>query len=287
MTPSIDEQNRIASVLVGSEQVITRTEAVIAKLRKLRAGLLHELLARGLNGKGQVRDPVAHPEQFKHSSIGRIPSEWVVMSLAETADPEVSDSFIDGDWIEAPHLRTDGIRLIQTGNIGAEQFLDKPDDRKFISLQSFYSLKCKALAPGDVLICRLADPVGRACLVPSFVGDAITSVDVTIFRPDKSILLRNFAVLYLNTQAALRRCEILAGGTTRKRISRKNLGRLAIALPPVDEQLRILEVLETADAEVTSYDGELTKLKELRSGLVTDLLTGRVRVPGMLTATNI
>ena len=59
------------------DEAIAKTEAVIAKLRQVRAGLLHDLLTRGLDENGQLRDPIAHPEQFQDSPLGGIP-EWHV-----------------------------------------------------------------------------------------------------------------------------------------------------------------------------------------------------------------
>ena len=63
------------------DEAIAKTEAVIAKLKQVRAGLLHDLLTRGLDENGQLRDPIAHPEQFQDSPLGRIPREWTVVSL--------------------------------------------------------------------------------------------------------------------------------------------------------------------------------------------------------------
>jgi type I restriction enzyme S subunit len=220
--------------------------------------------------------------QFKDTPAGRIPIDWDVKQLAATADPALPHSFTDGDWIESPHIRDKGIRLVQTGNIGLGEFLDKAEDRKFVSEDSFHSLKCKLLKPDDILICRLAEPVGRACLLPEFVGDAITSVDVTIFRPDSTVLHRHYAVFLLNTHAFLKRCELFAGGTTRKRISRLNLGRLPIAMPKVTEQARIALVLDTVDEAIAKTEAVIAKLRQVRAGLLHDLLTRGLDAHGQL-----
>ena len=65
------------------DEAIAKTEAVIAKLRQVRAGLLHDLLTRGLDQNGELRDPIAHPEQFHDSPVGRIPKNWRARLLAE------------------------------------------------------------------------------------------------------------------------------------------------------------------------------------------------------------
>ncbi|HET90998.1 MAG TPA: restriction endonuclease subunit S, partial [Chloroflexi bacterium] len=68
--PPLPEQRRIAEVLDAADEAIRQTERVIAKLREVKRGLLHDLLTRGLDADGNLRDPVAHPEQFKDSPLG-------------------------------------------------------------------------------------------------------------------------------------------------------------------------------------------------------------------------
>jgi restriction endonuclease S subunit len=219
--------------------------------------------------------------EFKDSPLGQIPQEWDVKTIAETAAP-ITNSFTDGDWIEAPHIRQQGIRLVQTGNIGVGEFLDKAEDRKFISQESFAALGCKPLQTGDVLICRLADPVGRACVVPDYIGDAITAVDVTIYRPNPKLLRSRFAMWQMNSLSALNRCDVLAGGTTRKRISRLNLGRLPLAVPKIEEQITIEVVLDTVDEAIAKTEAVIAKLKQVRAGLLHDLLTRGLDENGQL-----
>jgi type I restriction enzyme S subunit len=74
--PPLPEQRRIADILDTVDAAIQQTEALIAKLKLMKAGLLHDLLTRGLDEQGHLRDPNAHPEQFKDSPLGRIPREW-------------------------------------------------------------------------------------------------------------------------------------------------------------------------------------------------------------------
>jgi type I restriction enzyme M protein len=246
-------------------------------LKVMRYGQLHDLLTRGIDDNGGVRDPSRNPELFKDSALGRIPLSWQVTALADTAASE-DGSFVDGDWIELPHIRTEGIRLVQTGNIGVGEFIDKPGTRRFISTESFQLLRCKPLRAGDVLICRLADPVGRACLLPSSVGEAITSVDVTIYRPKQACVSAEWVACWLNTPPSLTRCDLVSGGTTRKRVSRGNLGKILIAVPPLMEQKRIIGALKCASDAIGIATNELDKLLMLKIGLMSDLLNGRVRV---------
>ena len=86
MLPPLPEQHRIAEILDTLDEAIRKTEQVIAKLDQMKQGLLHDLLTRGLDDNGELRDPVRHPEQFKDSPLGRIPKDWAVNALTELAE---------------------------------------------------------------------------------------------------------------------------------------------------------------------------------------------------------
>jgi len=282
LAPELSEQEVISQVLDTLDTAIHETEAIIAKLKAVKQGLLHDLLTRGIDANGELRPPQSEaPHLYKPSPLGWIPKEWGVVTLRDAALPS-RESFIDGDWIETPFITSEGIRLIQTGNIGIGEFLDKRDSRRFISEASFRILNCKWVNAGDILICRLADPIGRACIVPEHVGPAITSVDCTIFRVDTQNFSRDFVIAWMNADASLKRAQDNAAGSTRSRISRSNLGMLPIAKPSLHEQQLIARTLISSAERIASEDENLSKLRETKAGLMDDLLTGRVRVTPLL-----
>ena len=80
---------------------------------------------------------------------------------------ELSILFCDGDWIEVKDQAESGIRLIQTGNIGIGDFINKEEKSRYINEKTFINLNCTEVYPGDILISRLPDPIGRACIMPN------------------------------------------------------------------------------------------------------------------------
>ena len=78
---------------------------------------------------------------------------------------QVCTVFADGDWIESKDQADDGIRLIQTGNVGNGVYLDKGERARYIDEETFVRLNCTEVLPNDILISRLPDPVGRACIL--------------------------------------------------------------------------------------------------------------------------
>ena len=187
--------------------------------------------------------------------------------------------FDDGDWIEKEHITTEGVRLIQTGNIGIGSYKEKAD-KKFIYEKSYDTLHCKPLQEGDLLICRLAEPAGRSCILPKLEWEkVVTSVDVTIFRPSAKIVSRAFLNQLFSTKEWFHDITEKCGGTTHKRISRGNLGRTIITLPPtVKEQTRIATILSDMDEEITALETKLNKARQLKQGMMHNLLTGKIRL---------
>jgi type I restriction enzyme S subunit len=171
--------------------------------------------------------------------------EWPKAQLAS-----LCEVFTDGDWIESKSQSPEGVRLIQTGNVGEGNFKDRRDKSRFISEETFDDLKCCEIFEGDCLVSRLPDPVGRSCILPKSGDRMITAVDCTILRFKKDKLTPEFfnyfsqSLLYLNT------VESLTSGATRKRISRKNLGLVEIPTPPIPEQKRIVAILDQAFADI-------------------------------------
>ena len=153
-------------------------------------------------------------------------------------------SFIgDGDWIESKDQSDSGIRLIQTGNIGTGIYRDKADKVKYISNATFSQLSCTEIFEGDCLLSRLPDPIGRSCLLPKLNVRTITAVDCTILR-FKDDVLPTFFVYYTQSNSYYKDILSKTTGTTRKRISRKNLEKIGIAIPPKPTQLSIVSELD-------------------------------------------
>ena len=155
----------------------------------------------------------------------RTASSWEQRKLAS-----LCEKFTDGDWIESKDQSDFGVRLVQTGNVGVAEYLDKPNNKKWISEDTFDRLHCEEVLPGDILISRLPEPAGRACIMPLLGAKMITAVDCTIVRtaPDMS---NKFLVQYLSSQAYFDDVNICLAGGTRQRISRGNLANFDVPIP--------------------------------------------------------
>jgi type I restriction enzyme S subunit len=180
---------------------------------------------------------------------------------------DVCTVFEDGDWIESKDQSDEGVRLIQTGNVGNGFFKDRGEKARYISEATFKRLRCTEIFEDDCLISRLPDPVGRACILPNTGEKMITAVDCTIIRFDKKKLLSKWFLLYSLSQEYQNEVNKQVSGATRQRISRKNLGLIEIPLPPLPEQQRIVAILDEAFAAIAkakaNAEQNLKNAKEL------------------------
>ena len=194
-----------------------------------------------------------------------IAAEWKLqfVRMEKMKLQDICELFTDGDWIETKDQTDTGIRLIQTGNIGVGKFLEKRGKERYISEDIFKKLNCTEIYSGDVLISRLPEPVGRGCIIPEKQERMITAVDCTICRLDESVVDKKYFCYYLQSDAYYNQLEQNVTGTTRKRISRKNLGNVEIVVPKKEKQIKVINVLDKVSAIIEAKNDELRKLDEL------------------------
>lgn len=264
LVPSFPEQRRIAEILDAADDAIRQTERVIAKLRQVKAGLLHDLLTRGLDAQGRLRDPVAHPEQFKDSPLGRIPREWEVKHLTE----ELSFPTGQVDPKQEPYrgwplIAPDHIESV-TGRLLAIQTAAEQN-----AISGKY-----AFEPGDVLYSKIR-PYLRKAVLADCVG--LCSADMYPLRPSSGLDSRFLLALILGEDFS-RFASAVSMRSGFPKINREEFGEYETVLPPFEEQRCIAATLDAADARIRAEEATLAKLRQVKRGLMDDLLTGRVRV---------
>lgn len=185
--------------------------------------------------------------------------------------------FTDGDWIETKDQSDEGIRLIQTGNIGEGVFLEKINKERYITEGTFKRLNCTEVFPEDILISRLPEPVGRGCIIPNKTERMITAVDCTICRLKNNLIDNQYFCYYINSPAYYKQLNQNVTGTTRKRISRKNLGNVEIKLPDKTRQLEIVSHLNIISSILNNKRKELQLLNDLTKARFVEMFGGKKR----------
>ena len=197
---------------------------------------------------------------------------WKVEKLGD-----VCEVFADGDWIESKDQSPEGVRLIQTGNVGNGIFKDRGEKARYISEATFKRLRCTEIFEGDCLVSRLPDPVGRACILPDTGEKMITAVDCTIIRFDKKKVIPEFFNYYSQSDQYINDVDHETSGTTRKRISRSKLAEIEIPIPPLPEQQRIVSVLDEAFLSIaqakSNAERNLVNARELFSSVLDEIFS--------------
>lgn len=179
-------------------------------------------------------------------------------------------TFIDGDWIESKDQSVEGVRLVQTGNVGNGEYLDKIDKAHYITESTFDRLHCTEIFAGDILISRLPDPIGRACILPEGLGKAITAVDCTIIRLNEECVLPKFFIAATNSTAYQNKVRSFITGTTRARISRGNLATIEIPVPPMKLQEEFVHIAEQSEQTKASLNKGIEAIEAVIRSLIAE-----------------
>ena len=263
--PPLPEQRQIAEVLDTVDEAIRKTEAILAKLKQVKQGLLHDLLTRGIDENGELRDPLRHPEQFKDSA----PVGWSQQRLVDAV------AFPRGQ-VDPRHEPFRSMILV------APDHIDSCTGRLLaqVSAAEQGAISGKYLfEPGDVVYSKIR-PYLRKVVRVDFHG--LSSADMYPLRAQRGLDSRFLLHLLLGEHFS-RFAEIVSMRSGFPKINRTEFGEYTAALPPLPEQRQIAEVLDTADEAIRKTEAILVELKQVKKGLMEDLLTGRIRVTPLLS----
>lgn len=276
---SKDEQQEIAEILGTVDGAIEKTESLIAKYQQIKAGLMHDLFTRGVTADGKMRPPREQaPELYHETPIGWIPKKWKVKRFT-SAWQQVFDFRgrtplkLGMQWggdipaLSAMNVKMGEVDLSQETNYGSPALY-----RRWMTSGN--------LQRGDVLMTMEA-PLGNVAQVPDD-KPYILSQRVIAIRFRESEVLNNFSAWLMRSRYFQREIARRSSGTTATGIQRAQLEQIEVAIPDLQEQELIATQLMQIEAKLSNDSAELLKLRQLKTGLMHDLLTGRVPVGASL-----
>lgn len=271
-----NEQGAIANILDTLDTQIEKTEALIAKLEKVKKGLLHDLLTRGIDENDQLRpSPEQAQELYKESPLGLIPKEWACVSIGEIARSTTLGTANRGAESSAK------TKLIKMGNLNWGNTLSLTDVENISDRKVHENL---FLNDADLLFNTRNTPelVGKTCSWKG--GGSSFTFDNNILRIRFSEGLNgHFIASYMSGDIGKGRIGRLATGTTSvAAIYWRSLSRLEVPVPSPREQQLIVEKIKSSQNNTNTLNDDLTSLKRLKAGLMDDLLTGHVRTTSLL-----
>ncbi|SFR18483.1 type I restriction enzyme, S subunit [Poseidonocella sedimentorum] len=274
------EQSKIAEVLDTLDAAIRGTEAVVAKLKAMKQGLLHDLLTRGIDANGDLRPPHTEaPHLYKETPLGWLPKEWDVLPLGE-----ITRELAQGWSPDCPseEALADEWGVLKTTAVVWQGYQAHENKRLTMGLKPRPHLQVEAR---DILITR-AGPSSRVAVV-AYVPETRDKLMIS----DKLYRLRvhqrhnpGYVSLALGSTAVQREISKTISGMAESQtnISQATLKPLPTPLPSQPEQDFIAETITAQSQKITEEEQLLKKLRLQKSGLMDDLLTGRVSVAPLL-----
>jgi type I restriction enzyme S subunit len=272
---TVGEQAKLAEILDTLDTAIQETEAIIAKLKAVKQGLLHDLLTRGIDDNGELRPPQAEaPHLYKQSALGWIPEEWQIKPLSHYTSSEITYGIVQA----GPHV-PGGVPYIRTGDMSGDS-LNR--ESMLCTSQRIASSYARSRINAGDLVMAIRATVGKVLPVPPELDGANLTQGTARISPtadtDGAFLL--WAIRHARAQTAI---QLEVKGTTFAEITLAALRQVPLAAPASKaEQFEIGRRMAVLDQRISIELDSLAKRRSQKAGLMDDLLTGRVRVTPLL-----
>ena len=268
--PPLTSQRQIAKILSTADAVIEKTQAAIDKYKAIKKGMLQDLFTRGIDiTTGKLRPKYEEaPELYKESKLGWIPNEWDVKPLEDITD------YVDYRG-KTPPKSDFGIYLVTARNI-KNGIIDYEISKEYIREDSYESAMSRGKVKlGDVLITTEA-PMGNVAQIDK--EDIALAQRVIKYRGFECKLNNDFLSKFLMSENFQRQLSAESTGSTVLGIKGSRLHKLIIVVPEFDEQVIIAERIKTVDKKIEFEQNYSLKFQKIKSGLMSDLLSGKKRV---------
>lgn len=260
--PPLKEQERIAEILSTVDCQIDDTRMLVEKCRVLKKGLMQRLLSKG----------IGHCE-FKDSEVGEIPVGWEVLGFFDFVERIIdfrgrTPKKLGLDWGGGDILALSA-NNVKMGNI------DFTIENYFASNELYEKwMLGSELCKNDILMTMEA-PLGNVALVPDNKKYILSQRVVAL--KTKEFINNEFMLYMIMSDIIQNQLNMLSTGTTAKGINQKNLAKVKVVIPTLEEQEKIAQILSSVDNQIEEYENKKQQLEELKKGLMQQLLIGKIR----------
>lgn len=272
------EQTAIANALSDVDALIQELEKLIAKKQAIKTATMQQLLT------GRTRLPpfgfeksAHHPDGrkkgYKPSELGEIPEDWEVGVLGEICDFENGDR--SSNYPAANEFSAVGIPFINAGHV-SEGLIDSKN-MDYIPRFVFDRLGGGKVKSGDLVYC-LRGSLGKFGVITDSFGLGAVASSLVIVRPNKLKTSTSYLNTYFKSEIAKKMISLWAGGAAQPNLGAKELAKFSIPLPARDEQIAISSIFTDMDEEVLQLEQRLTKTRQIKQGMMQELLTGKTRL---------
>ncbi len=254
------EQEKIASILSSTDELLNHYDKTIDLTKKLKIGLMQTLLTRGIGHKKFKKIKWYFGKEIE------IPEEWENVDVEYVADKLLSGgtpSTIVPEYWNGGIPWTKGAVLTTNNTTSGERFISK----------SGLKNSSTSIIPKDNLLVVSRVSIGNISINKI---DLAINQDITAIILNKSLCLTEF--LYWNLLQTIAILVSFGQGTTIQGFTRKDLSIHKVLLPPLTEQQKIASILSAIDNKISDLKSKKSNLESLKKGLMQKLLTGQIRV---------
>jgi len=274
-TYPLAEQRKIARILSTVDAVIEKTEATIAKYKAIKSGMMRDLFSRGIDLKTVKLRPRYEdaPELYKQSELGWVPKEWDIVRMDEILKSPVRDfgSFAMTNLIT---FEESGVIFIKSEMV-QDGYIDF--SRPYYINDEVHKLLFKSMVfSGDILFTKIG-AIGRVATYDGRLGVCNSNAATAKIQVDKSRCDPDYIAYKLTSTRVINEFNKSVISTP-PRINLGDINSLNIKLPKKYEQIDISNMIKSIINKTQLESLSLAKYQQLKTALMSDLLTGKVRV---------
>jgi type I restriction enzyme S subunit len=269
--PPANEQAAIARFLAWAtnrlDRAIGAKRRIIALLNEQKQAIIHRAVTRGLNPSVPLKDSGI-------PWLGEIPVHWEVLALKR-----VLSRLVDCEHKTAPFVQQSNYRVVRTSAV--RNGLLRWSGTYCTSAKAFTEWTQRAVPEaGDVIFTREA-PAGEACIIPEDARVCLGQRTV-LMKPQRRIYDSQFLVHMIYAGPPRQLIELTCQGSTVSHFNMDDIGWMKILAPPLSEQIEIIakvtELTEAPFLVIDKTEREITLLREYRTRLIADVVTGKLDV---------
>jgi type I restriction enzyme S subunit len=273
--PDVDVQKSIAKYLdlktTQIDDLIGKKERMIELLKEERIAIINQAVTEGLNPKAEMKDSGIE-------WLGKMPKHWRIKKLKFNALVQFSNVNKKSEDGES------SVRLCNYVDVYYNDFIT-PDLEFMEATASSEEIKKFHLKVGDVLLTKDSEEWNDIA-IPAYMtfeaSDLICGYHLAQVRPQEEVILGKYLFWLLSADCINYQFRIEASGVTRYGLGNYALSNSMCLIPPKREQEAIATFLDkkTAqlDEQVTRAQKSIELLKEYRTSLISEVMTGKIRV---------
>ncbi|EPA1832012.1 TPA: restriction endonuclease subunit S [Klebsiella pneumoniae] len=267
------EQTAIVNILNDTDVLISELEKLIAKKQAIKTAAMQQLLTGRTRLPQFAKQPSGAIKNYKSSELGIIPDDWETVAMGEMGvtygglSGKSKNDFGSGNSLYVPFTNIMANVIVNVNHL------------ERVNVQETQ----RQVLPGDLLFNGSSETPEEVCFC-SLMSEEIDKLYLNSFcfgfrANSQPKYLPLYIAYWFRSSAGRTAVSIMAQGSTRYNISKSQFLTLKIVLPPILEQTAIATVLSDMDAELEKLEQKLAKIRDIKQGMMQQLLTGRIRLP--------